>query len=363
MAHGSLNILIADDDEGDRKQVKRALRHTELRCDFVEAISIEEALDACDKLAFDCAIVDYRMPGRDGLHGIAAMRERHPYLCIIMATGQGDEIVAAEAMKRGASDYIAKRQINSESLGRVIESAMEKAALRRKVAEQREELENFALLLVHDLKAPMRSIQGFVGLIERKVKQGKTEDLAEYCRFTVDAAQRMDALIDTLHQYTKADERVRFGPVEMLQVMKDTLSNLGDSIGARGARITYGDLPAVIGNAPQITQLMQNLIANALKYCEEPKTPSIHVAAEPQEIDFWLFTVKDNGVGIPEEFYERAFDAFRRLPGAGKQEGTGLGLATCRKIVKRHGGSIRCSSEQGQGTSFFFTLPGARGHS
>src|SRR6202035_4510413 len=105
----------------------------------------------------------------------------------IMATGQGDEIVAAEAMKRGASDYIAKRQINSDSLAHVIESAMEKTALRRKVAEQREELENFALLLVHDLKAPMRAIQGFVGLIDRSVKRGKMEDLAEYCQFTVDA--------------------------------------------------------------------------------------------------------------------------------------------------------------------------------
>jgi len=108
-------------------------------------------------------------------------------------------------------------------------------------------------------------------------------------------------------------------------------------------------------------QLLQNLIANGMTYCDA-EIPAIHVAAEPQDGNVWLFTVKDNGIGIPEEFYDRAFDAFRRLPGSYNSEGTGLGLATCKKIVKRHGGDIRCASTQGQGTTFFFTLPGASGY-
>jgi DNA-binding NtrC family response regulator len=145
VAHGRLNILIADDDEGDRKQLRRALEQAGLSCECVETRSMNEAQEACDKCVFDCAIVDYRMPGYDGLHGIAALHQRLPHMPIIMATGQGDERVAAEAMKRGASDYIPKSQINKASIRRVIENALDKATLRRKVAEQREDaLRRFA---------------------------------------------------------------------------------------------------------------------------------------------------------------------------------------------------------------------------
>jgi light-regulated signal transduction histidine kinase (bacteriophytochrome) len=358
VAQSTMNILIVDDDQGDRRQVMRALAKAGWSFKCVETANIEAALDACGQTAFDCAVVDYRMPGHDGLQGIAALHGRLPYMCIIMATGQGDEIVATEAMRLGASDYIAKKNINAESIARIIERAIENAALRRKVAEQRKELENFALVLVHDLKAPTRSLQGFVRLIERSNAQGEPEKVAEYCSLVFEAAQRMDALIDTLRLYTRAGKSVVFEPVEMGQVMKDTLSNLVDSISVRGARVTHGELPVVVGNAPQLTQLLQNLIANGMKYCKA-EIPTIHVVAEPQDGNTWLFTVKDNGIGIPEAFYDSAFDAFRRLPGSSDYEGTGLGLATCKKIVERHGGVIGCASEQGQGTTFSFTLPGA----
>jgi signal transduction histidine kinase len=357
MAKLPLNILIVDDDDGDSQQVIRSLKQTGMSFRHTECAGVEEALRACDKHAFDCAIVDYRMPGHNGLRGISALHERLPFMCIIMATGQGDEIVATEAMKRGASDYIAKKHINAQSIAHIIENAMEKAALRRKLAEQAEELENFALVLVHDLKAPTRSIQGFARRIERSLARDNPTDAAEYCGLVYEAAARMDTLIDTLRLYTRADEIVAFKSVEMRQVMNDTLLNLENLIGLRGARVTYGELPAVLGNAPQLTQLLQNLIANGLKYCEAA-VPIIHVTAEPQDGDAWLFTVKDNGTGIAAEYYECAFDAFRRLPGSANHEGTGLGLAICKKIVERHGGVIRCASEPGQGTSFFFTLPG-----
>lgn len=117
---GKLNILIADDDEGDRKILRRALEKASLSCVFVETATVEEALIACDRQKFDCAIIDYRMPGLNGLHGVAAVHERWPYIPIIMATGQGDEIVATEAMKRGASDYISKQRIDAESIRRSV---------------------------------------------------------------------------------------------------------------------------------------------------------------------------------------------------------------------------------------------------
>jgi PAS domain S-box-containing protein len=139
MTHGRLDILIADDDEGDRKQVRRALKQSGLLYECTETASIAEALAACADRAFDCVIVDYRMPGNNGLRGIAALHERYPYISIIMATGDGDEVVATEAMKNGASDYISKKHIRAETIGNIIESAVAKTALRQRTARQREE--------------------------------------------------------------------------------------------------------------------------------------------------------------------------------------------------------------------------------
>ena len=158
----TLKILIADDDEGDRKQVRRALKQAGLSCECVEVVEHRGRRSRPATSAhFDCAFVDYRMPGHDGLHGITALHERLPDMSIIMATGQGDEMVATEAMKRGASDYIPKAQIDAKSIRRIVENALEKATLRREMAQQREELENFAAVLVHDLSAPIASLQMF----------------------------------------------------------------------------------------------------------------------------------------------------------------------------------------------------------
>jgi signal transduction histidine kinase len=363
MAHGTLSILIVDDDEGDRKHARRALKLAGLSCECFEVASIEAALEACAKRAFDCAIVDYQMPGYDGLHGIAALHEQLPFMAIIMATGQGDEMVATEAMKRGASDYIAKLHINAESIRRSIESALEKVTLRRKVAQQREELENFASVLVHDLSAPIASIQLFTRLIEEELSTDTADkdEIADHCRQVVSAGQRTGALIDTLHEYTKADADVTFEPVEMRQIVQNALSNLNQLIQERGACVTQSELPCVVGNAPQLTQLLQNLIGNGIKY-SETVPPTVHITADPDPENGWLFAVSDNGIGIPAEFYLRVFEPFKRLHDASKYRGTGLGLATCKKIIERQGGLIWCEAGEHLGTTFFFTLREAEGH-
>jgi diguanylate cyclase (GGDEF)-like protein len=152
MADSGLTILIADDDDGDRKQLKRALAQSGLAVSCVEAASVEAAVAACDACDFDCAFVDYRMPGKDGLHGVATLHARLPFMSIIMVTGQGSEIVATEAMKLGASDYIPKKFITGKSIKRVVESALEKALLRRTIARQREDLEQFAAGLAENVK-------------------------------------------------------------------------------------------------------------------------------------------------------------------------------------------------------------------
>ncbi len=355
--HDPLNILVVDDDDGDRKRIKRVLRQPGLPIKSTEAASIHEALEACGKCAFDCAIVDYRLTGQDGLAGITALRERFPDMAIIMATGQGDEMVAAEAIKRGASDYIPKSLITANSLRRSIVNAIEKATLLRTVSQQREELEVFNRVLVHDLKAPIHSALGFAVLVEMNIHEGKPDEVVSYCRKVVGAVERMGVLIETLDRYTSAEQQVLFERLEMRDVMADTLSNLEHLVQERGARVTYSEFPAVYGT-PQLTQLLQNLISNSIKYCEA-KIPVIHVSAKLQERNVWLFSVKDNGIGIPEKHYQQIFEPFHRLERDAKYKGTGLGLATCKKIVERHGGSMSCESREGGGTTFSFTLHGA----
>ena len=338
--HGgqTLKILIADDDDGDREQIKRALNQGGLACTCIETASIHDALKACEACAFDCAIIDYHLSGEDGLAGITALHERLPYMAIVMLTGVGDESVAVRAMQRGALDYMSKKNVDAKSLEHSMKQRL-----------------SIGRVLVHDLKSPIHSALGFAGLIAENIHT--PEAVALYCGRVTKSLKRMAALIDTLARYAISEERVAFEPVEMRDVMIDTLANLEDAIRSRGAQVTYGELPRVSGT-PQLGQLLQNLIGNGIKYCEA-EIPLVDVTARAVDGNFWQFSVKDNGIGIPEKNYVEIFQPFHRLRSEGKFEGTGLGLATCKKIVERHGGSISCQSNEGQGTTFLFTLHAA----
>ena len=358
MSGAVLRILIADDDEGDRKQIKRAIHQAGLQCECTETSSTEQALEICEQSEFDCVIFDYRLPGQDGLAGITALHERFPHLPIIMSTGHGDEMIAADAMKRGASDYIPKANVNALSMQRIIGNVIEKAALHRKVRQQQEELEIFARVLVHDLRAPAAAIQTFATRIVERLASEEPEKALEYANWVIQTAERMNLLIETLHRYTTADAKITFEPVDMNRAFEAALNNLQDLIQAAGARVTAANLPNVLGNAPQLIQLLQNLIGNGMKFCDDP-APRIQVAASENEGGGWLFSVSDNGIGIPDAHCKRIFEPFVRLTGRSKRKGSGLGLATCKKIVDRHLGSIWCESKQGSGTTFFFTLSAA----
>jgi signal transduction histidine kinase len=265
-------------------------------------------------------------------------------------------------MQRGALDYMSKKNMEAQSIRRSVENAVAKARLLQTVAQQRNELEVFSRVLVHDLTSPIHSVIGFAALIEEHIQGGKPESVALYCRKVMKGLERMAALINALKRYSSSDQPssdrpVAFEPLEMRDVMIDTLSNLEDLIRKRAAQVTYDELPRVSGTA-QLGQLLQNLIENAIKYCEA-EIPRVHVTAKPVDGNVWQFSVKDNGIGIPEKKYQEVFQPFHRLRSEAKYEGTGLGLATCKKIVERHGGTISCQSDEGRGTTFLFTLRAA----
>lgn len=350
-----LKILIADDDAGDRKAARRALRSASFECELREAASVEEALAACAETAFDCAVLDYHMPGDDGLEGVKALGAAAPEMAIVMVTGQNDVVVASEAIKLGAVDYLPKTSVQTGALPRAVGRAMDKMAMQRKITQQREELESFARILVHDLSAPIRSTCLVASIIEESLEEGRVEEIGDLCRQITRLAKSMKVLIDDLFGYTNLDQHAPFERVDMGAASKTALDSLHAMIDERGARISCDDLPTVEGSAPQIAQLLQNLIGNGVKYCEAP-TPEVRVSAERLE-EGWLFRVRDNGIGVPEEFRTRIFDRFERLHGPAQYAGSGLGLATCKKIVERHGGRIWCEGAEGGGSVFCFTLP------
>jgi hypothetical protein len=360
MTNGMLNILLADDDEADRILFRRCLQKAGLPFACTETVTLEDAIRACGNRHFDCAVLDYRMPGYDGLEGIAILHQRYPHLPIVMLTGRGDEVVATEAMKRGATDYIPKRRMEPELTRRVIEGAIQSAALRRKVAQEQEELRHFAAGLVQDLKTPIQAVTTFASFLSQDVKDAPLdEELRErldgHCAAVVAASRRLNALIDALHGYTKADAGANFDSVNMNRVLGEAIDALKPLIEQRQAKVTSDDLPTAFGNAAQLELLLEQLIDNAIKYCDAP-APSVHVTARRHK-SAWVFAVNDNGVGVPEGHRRQVFEPFRRSPDAVRYEGAGLGLATCRRIVERHGGAIWCEGRPEGGSTFLFSLP------
>jgi len=357
MSTNDLHILIIDDDEVDRKHIIRSLKRSGLTFHVDESNDIEEGkkkLSSHKDDMYDCVFLDYIIPGMDGLQGLIEIHKTHPYLPIIMMTGQGDEMVAAQALKYGAADYVPKELLGINSIRRIIDNAVERGKLNRRMDQQRLELESFARTLAHDLKAPARQIDGFVSCIERDLKNGNHEKLEEYFNFVHAATSKMSALVETLHEYTQTDGNVEYGNVGLQEAVDDAVDILKQEIDEKNAIIETTSLPMVYGNSILLTQLFQNLIGNALKY-NEASTPKITITSEHKGGEY-IISVRDNGIGIKADYLESVFSPFQRLATKTKYEGSGLGLATCKKIVERHNGEIWCESEYGDNTVFSFTL-------
>ena len=226
------------------------------------------------------------------------------------------------------------------------------AALERSNAE----LEQFAYVASHDLQEPLRMISSYVQLLKRRYKDRLDADADDFIGYAVDGANRMQTLINDLLIFSRVGTRGKpFETTNCEDVLEQALTHLEVAIEDSGAVVTHDSLPNVMGDSTQLTQLLRNLIGNAIKFCSE-ELPCIHVSAKRSESGY-IFSVADNGIGIETEYYDRIFVIFQRLHGREKYTGTGIGLAVCKKIVERHGGRIWVESEPGKGTVFYFTMP------
>ncbi len=236
------------------------------------------------------------------------------------------------------------------------QAELEQATLNLELARSNEALAQFSNVASHDLKEPLRTIVSFLSLLKQKFHGKVDEQADEYIRLVMDASQRMRNLIDDLLIYATVEAQPKeFEEVESDSVLKEVSMNLKASIEESGAEITFSPLPTVRADRSEVIQLFQNLISNAIKYRKAEVKPSIHIQVEQKSND-WVFSVRDNGIGFPDESRDRIFEPFRRLHGR-EVPGTGIGLSTCKKIVQRHGGKIWAESVPALGSTFYFTLP------
>jgi len=225
-----------------------------------------------------------------------------------------------------------------------------------RLARSNAELEQFAYIASHDLKEPLRKVSSFCGILKEDYGDKIDETGQQYMDYVVDGAERMRTLINDLLQFSRVNTpQEPTGETDMNQALADALFNLEGAIEEADADVTYGDLPTLTADQRQMTQLLQNLIGNAIKYRGETR-PIVRIEVDTNDRE-WIFSVSDNGIGIEPQFHEKVFGIFKRLHARGEYSGTGIGLAICKKIVDRQHGRIWIEPTDDGGTTFRFSLP------
>ena len=343
-----------------RKQLQESLREAQSRLVSPKAIQgepkppiqhLQEWINQCsdsDKGIF--AHVDERRK-------IETERKR-----LISQLTHTDEVLhdAHERLERTVQERTMAMTVANEMLAsEVTERKQAEKDLKQALAKlnrSNEELKQFAYVASHDLQEPLRTMIGYVQLLEHQYGQELGPDAGKFISKAIDSAKRMQGLIQDILAYSHLGTEGRpFEWVSGVTLLEQVFANLRNMIETSGAVITYDTLPTVMGDVTQLTQLFQNLLSNAIKY-KNTQPPHIHIGAERKN-HHWVFSVRDNGIGIDPQFLERVFEVFQRLHTREEYPGTGIGLALCHKIVDRHGGRIWIESEIGKGSVFFFTIP------
>lgn len=274
---------------------------------------------------------------------------------LVRALQQVADEITLGVSRRWAEEALYR--LNAELDKRVRERTEELARSMAELREKSEELEQFAHVASHDLREPLRTLVNWPQRLQKQYA-GKLDPQAdEWINRIINGADRMRRLIDNLSHYARVLRRDRtFSPTSLAAVCAEACSNLQAALEQSEAELIVGELPTVQGNQQQLMLLFQNLLGNALKFCDTTRRARIEVGSQ-RHGDDWLVWARDNGIGIEPRYLKRIFGLGERLHPASKYAGTGFGLAICEKIVVSHGGRIWAASEPGQGSTFYFTVP------
>lgn len=354
--NSTMHLYVVDDNEDDRAVYSRLLgKSGSYDWQIAEYETGEEGISALADKVPDCILLDYSLPGSDGLSTLSTIKQDFPYLPVIMLTGQGSESIAVSSLKMGAFDYICKSDISPISLNRSIENAIKSARLRKKVAQQEAELANFARVLAHDLNQPANAISSMLKIMITEHQAVLPEAVNKMLLLVAESAQQMSDLVQALVSYTQLEQaKPEKALVNLSHCIEVVQHNLFSEISANNVVISYAELPKLYLIKPLAIQLLQILISNAVLYNREQ--PKISISAD-RVGDSWKISVKDNGLGIEDKYKEAIFEPLFRLHSDTEFKGTGLGLATAARIVAKHQGRITCQDNDWGGTTFVISIP------
>jgi signal transduction histidine kinase len=393
----TLELLLVDDDAIDRMAICRALAKADLAVQVTEVTNAEEAIARLGSHSYDCVFLDYRLPEQDGLSLIRQLRADGVTIPLVVLTGQGDEQIAVDLMKAGASDYLVKTRVSPDRLALLLRNALRVYKAERREAkalaqlqrtnvlltQQNEELERqrryiedqnlklleayrvkseFLATMSHELRTPLNAILGFSQLLDSQSKGPLTDHQAEMVKRIFTNGKNLLTLVNDILDLSKLEaQRLTLTPtaVNLHGLVQATLSDLRSLADAKALALESSldlDNPVVINDERRLRQVLINLVSNAIKFTDRGL---VHVALAEDAPDHITLTVTDTGVGIAPEQLPHIFEAFRQVDQSIRRQrpGTGLGLAIVHSLVTIMDGTILVTSQPGQGTTFTVTLP------
>ena len=365
----SLRVLMIEDLEADAQLLLHELQRGGYSVEYQRVETRAGLQSALSKSEWDMILCDYSLPQFRAEEALAMLKESGLDIPFIVISGVIDEETAVTTLKAGAHDFMVKgrlarllpaikRELRDAETRRLHrEAATEREKLKANMAAINAEIERFTYLTFHDLRAPLVTMKGFLGMVRQDLQNGKQEHVQEHIERISCAVDKMDALLSGLLKLARLGRASpRLEDVDLAQVTREAVESLDARLRSHNITVQVSSqLPTIQGDRERLREVMENLIENAAKSTEGSSNPRIEVGAVTQNGQPTMF-VKDNGLGIDPRYHNRIFNLFEKLDPMG--EGTGIGLALVKRIIELHGGRIWVESEgHGHGATFFFTLP------
>ena len=363
-----LKILIVDDEEADRITVRRLLKRSGMETQITEAADYEEAKEKMSNNLFDCVLIDYLLPDQDGLTLVREIRQQGVKIPLIILTGHGDEEIAVDMMKAGASDYLSKFRLTPSRLNQAMQNALRiyEAEQEAAIAKQEKEhlakqKEDFIARMTHDLRTPLVSANHILQLFQEGLYGEITPEMSRVIQVIIRSNRNLLEMVSNLLEvyfHENGEKKLNFTKFKIIDLLEEVFQELAPLAREKGLELSLnaentGEI-FLNGDILELRRVFSNLISNGIKFTEQGYV-KIHLIPATEEDAFVTIVIEDTGIGIAAEELPRIFD--RLYSGSVETSTSGLGLYLSRCIIDGHGGSITVTSELERGSSFSVRLP------
>jgi signal transduction histidine kinase len=363
-----LKILIVDDNQADRNNVRRLLKRAGLETEITEAADYEEAKEKMSNNLFDCVLIDYLLPDRDGLTLVREIRQQGVKIPLIILTGHGDEEIAVDMMKAGASDYLSKFRLTPSRLNQAMQNALRiyEAEQEAAIAKQEKEhlakqKEDFIARMTHDLRTPLVSANHILELFKEGLYGEITPEMSRVIQVIIRSNKNLLEMVSNLLEvyfHENGEKKLNFTKFKIIDLLEEVFQELAPLVREKGLELSLnaentGEI-FLNGDVLELRRVFSNLISNGIKFTEQGYV-KIHLIPATEEDAFVTIVIEDTGIGIAAEELPRIFE--RLYSGSVETSTSGLGLYLSRRIIDAHGGTISVTSELERGSSFSVRLP------